>query len=548
MAVRTPLVIGPNGLLQQLQTGDTLAGAAQGPQGVPGPQGPPGPVTNAQGIRLNVDAWARLTLDAAGNFVEGVDRAGVKRTNDQIVGANARLQIVSRAPSLDGFDRQMQDPQGAFAGGFHRHQGPVGKYTNQALTARPYIGDPATFLNWAIDPNVLWFVPIVGQSRACGMNSMPADTPTVVAQSSADPGYAFMFSAGVWPNGRDVSGALAPLVEQVASGSRQTIGWSFAKSVNARLLAATGARPRLLMAAAARTSQPYSTLMRGGASGVYNELLRLYRAAVELGHRQGWRVICPAVLCLQGESDSGIVRRDQRRRDLNQLILAINEDFQAINPQPGAVRLLSDQIEYPALSPGVAPDIALAALDMHSSHPLVRSVGAIYHLPHETGGGPHMTALGYHYLGEQFAEGFLTEICGLPHGGPLHAVESGFSSPAQIAVRFSMPVAIDASGAIVSTAGLVNQGFDFLDASGATPAISSVAAAPGQSDTILVNLVAAASGPRRRLYLACRGSASVAGPVSGPRSTIRSATPFATSSSDGTSLYHWACAQVMELA
>lgn len=511
----------------------------------PGPQGPPGPVVSGVGVKLNVDGWARLTLDASGNFVSGVDRAGISRANDVTLGANAKPQVATRAPASENFDKQIRDSAGAFAGGFHRHHGPVGRYTNQALTPRPYTGDAATFLNWAVDANVLWYVPVIGQSLAAGYSDLAGDHPTAAAQSSCDPGYAFMVGAKTWPNGADVSCGLSPLIEAVNGASRQTICWSFAKAVSARLLAATGARPRIAMSVAAMTGQPYATLMRGGASGVYNEALRLYRAAVEQAHRQGWRVVCPAAIFIQGHSDAGVTRRDQRRRDLEQLQANLTEDFLAINAQPAPIRLLTDQAEYVTLNAGVTSDIAQAALDLHDRSHLIRCAGPIYDLEHSS---THLSALGTHRLGERYADLFLQDVCGLAHGGPLYAVEYGFSSAATIDVRFSTSVTIDTSGAVISTAGLSNCGFDYVEAFGAAPAIASVAPVASVSDTLRVTLAAAPTGRRPRLFLACRATAGNAGPTSGPRSNIRSTSPYATSSADSSPLYHWACAQVMELA
>lgn len=177
-------------------------------------------------------------------------------------------------------------------------------------------------------------------------------------------------------------------------------------------------------------------------------------------------------------------------------------------------------------------------IDQLAAH--VRAPGKVivaapeYILPFRTD-GLHFTNQGQRRLAEYFAKAYAETVMGGRPWEPLRPVAVARNG-AVIDVRFHVP----APPLVLDTTAVTNPGnfgFEFTDASGAPPAIASVALVG--ADTVRVTLSAAPAGPNMRIRYAFTSiPRNNPGPTTGPRGNLRDSD--ATPSRHGFSLANWA--------
>jgi hypothetical protein len=148
--------------------------------------------------------------------------------------------------------------------------------------------------------------------------------------------------------------------------------------------------------------------------------------------------------------------------------------------------------------------------------------------------GFHLNSEGYRWLGEYYGKAYKQVVVDGGSWTPLKPASISRSGTTITAV-FDVPVpplVLDTT--LVSDPG--NNGFEYLDDSGAPPAIVSVSVTG--ADTVEIELAAEPTGGNERLRYAYQNlPGNDAGPTTGPRGNLRDSD--ATPSLNGNSLYNW---------
>jgi hypothetical protein len=420
-------------------------------------------------------------------------------------------------------------------------------YDFDYVTGAHAIDEPATDL----------MVLIIGQSLAQGGNADPADTP--VTTEPEHPDFALMFDVGMIPAGRTVTG-YTDLYEQIYITSKETIASGLADVVMSGLNARIGRKPRMVFAVAAKGGQAYfggaaadDGLKRGSVQ--YAEALRLVERAKAISAEAGRRLIVAAACVVHGEQDVGIgTKRWQYRRALDQWRTHLDADIRQITAQTEPLRFYANQVNRGSITAGIPADVSLAQLEASETNDLIRCVGPIYSTPQAgAGDAAHPSARGFRRMGLQFGLHMLEDYFG-PYLEPLRVVEAWWASTTTIRLRYSHEVAIESTDDLITVSTLgAGKGVDFVDgpnadAPSASSTVTGIALVTDQPDTIEVTLNAAPTGKRPRIFVANRFTGSGAhGPVTSPRSGIRTATSYFTDSQDDFDAYQWACVQEINL-
>ncbi|MBY6161933.1 hypothetical protein KUV73_13675 [Mameliella alba] len=320
-----------------------------------------------------------------------------------------------------------------------------------------------------------------------------------------------------------------------------------ADAIERRFLAHLGAKKRLVFAAQGLGGQAYygdASLANGGlkrGSQAYARCLEVVAKCRAASAAAGRQLVVPAVVIIHGEEDykaSTGTTRAEYERALSQWRIALEEDIRKITGQTDSLRAYASQANRAQTEEiGVDLRTPLATLSVAQRDPNIVCAGPIYYTA-DSGDGSHPDNRGYRRMGEMFGDVLARDLFGA-YWTPLQIERAYFTSATTIRLEYDRPVAIDTSGASISTAGLGDgYGIDFDDGSGTPPSVSSLSIAGMQN--IDVTLTSAPTGLRPQIFVAARTTAAGAiGGANGARSCIREAASFDTDPSDSAVLYHW---------
>lgn len=394
-------------------------------------------------------------------------------------------------------------------------------------------------------------VLVVGQSYATGDTHASQVVQTAVAEHA---GFALMPSVGRWPNGRAFT-TYSDLVEQVYGTTKETVCAGMADRLMRGLNADLGFKPRMVFCIAGKAGNQYygnATDPTGGlkrGSNSYAEALRVVKQCFDISKAQSRALVVKAVVILHGEADAALPPTLYQRA-LDQWIATLNDDIRRITSQSEMVRGYMTQVNRggtPQSTPGGEPKSAMAQLAAHKRNPNLRLIGPVY-FAEDSGDTAHPATgtLGYRGIGQMIGDALLRDLYG-PYFDPLHIVDHWWVSSAYLRLKYNQPVAIesDDSRIAISTLG-PGKGIDFTDGSATPPTVMSIEIV--DTDTIQVRLTAAPTGPRPRIFVACRKSATAGmGRTHGFRSGIRSAAAYTTDPQTSIELFHWACTEYVNL-
>lgn len=358
----------------------------------------------------------------------------------------------------------------------------------------------------------------------CNGASAPASTPTLnhvlstgqslsigfgsAALSTSQPFSNVMFSDGVQATA-NFDDPLVPLVEaddETMSSGLANLASSLAPSAHPILVSVHGV-----------ASTPYSGLKKGTAP--YAVGMAQVSGAHANALADGRAYVVRAVTVVHGEQDSIDVNREYDA-NLIQWQADYEADVQAITGQIEAIPLLCTQNSDQAGS--VIPQLML---DAHVAAPgQVVLVGPKYHLPYN--GALHLTDDGYRHMGEDYAKAYRKIVLQGQTWEPLRP-QSVTRSGAVITAQFHVPVPPLVFDTTIVTAA-TNQGFSYVDDSGATPTITNVAIV--SADTVEITLSAAPVVTGQLRY-------AMDDVTPRPRGNLRDSD--ATTSRHGYDLYNW---------
>lgn len=396
---------------------------------------------------------------------------------------------------------------------------------------------------------------VVGQSLAHGSTSIAADEPVTTVPEH--PGFALMAGDRAYLNGSGSITAYHDLREyrQSDEGSKETVNSGIADRIMRGFQEKFGFKPRLIFKSVASGGQAYygsQTNANGGlkrGSATYNHALRIVRECKAISEAQGRRFAVAAVTFIHGEQDHNeSTSRENYTRALCNWLDDISDDIRLITGQPDRVKGYCTQVnraDNAAASSGAVARIANAQLDAQKVHPNLRMVGPIY-FGDQSGDNSHPAPRAYRRMGQMIGDALLADLWGA-YWTALYVVDAWWTSSTTFRLKFSRPVAIEMTDELVNVSALgAGKGIDFHDGNGSV-APSSVTLVSGSPDTVEVVLSTAPTGKRARVQIASRGTGSGPGRLTGPRSGIRTATPFTTDPNDGAQLFHWACTQTVDI-
>jgi hypothetical protein len=383
-------------------------------------------------------------------------------------------------------------------------------------------------------------VMLAGQSLAVGSGSA---TPV----STSQPYSNVMFNGGVIAVGGGDMASLTALVEgdlDRANGVSlvETPASGFANSTTANAIT-RGLTHDMLLSSHGIGGAAYNSIKKDSAEWP-NALLQARRGhELAIAARKGSRV--RAIAVIHGETDD-LNRSATYQADVTQWQADYQADIaitRGESPAPVLPMLISQIASFAAL--GNTTSVVNQAMWNASKAASDRLflVGPRYMIPHEPD-GVHLLAAKYRWLGETYSKVYRKVVLDGVNWKPLQpltAVRVGNV----ITVTFDVPVAplvfdtvrvteprLDASApAIVGP-----YGFEFDDASGSPPTISSVSLAGPTSAT--VTLSGTPSGPTPTLRYAHTGRLNAyGGPTTGPRGCLRDSDT--TASLWGNELFNW---------
>jgi len=309
----------------------------------------------------------------------------------------------------------------------------------------------------------------------------------------------------------------------------------------------------LLVSLHGRSGRTYWCLRKGGCSWEgaayipgFTDGMRQVDDAKRIAAAQGKSYVVRAVTAIHGESDhyasefplDGTNGAPNAITNYSDALLEWQRDYDAeVKARTGQtldvplfVSQLSDWTDTRSSA------VANLQLDAHVRAPgKVVLVGPTYHLPFATD-CIHFTNHGNRRLGEYFAKAYLKHVLEGKAWEPVRPLQITRAGSV-ITVKFHVP----APPLVLDTTNVTNPGsfgFRYTDASGAPPAIQSVAVtAP---DTVTITLASAPTGASRRLSYAQNAPVPNAcpGPTVGARGNVRDSD--ATPSQYGYPLHNWA--------
>lgn len=425
----------------------------------------------------------------------------------------------------------------------------------EAKTALTYGYNPTTGLTFPTEANVVYLIVVMGQSLAGGYNSNADDNPVTTAAEHA--GFALMPGTSPWPEDT-VFTSLSDLreVKKDSTHNKESICSGAADAIMRRMQADLGFKPQIIFANCAWGGTSYAGdpgatgLKEGGIPWRYLQNL-IVNARLTVA-KQGKRLEMLNACILLGEQDTTYgTSTEIYRRDMSQWHTAFVDIVRRLNPEQNRTPLFFlSQTDRPKDVGTITTEIpvAMGQLTAPDRNPHIRTVGPIYWTD-DSGDNVHPSCRAYRRIGQMFGHAICEDQFGRGFE-PLKIVEAWWHAPTKIRARFTMPIAIEASGALVEIVSLgPGKGVNFDDGSGSPPAITGIALVGGSTDTIEITLAAQPTGLRQRLLVANRGTAAGVGRLAGGRSGIRSAVKYGDDPQDAGAydLYHWACKQVFIL-
>jgi len=328
--------------------------------------------------------------------------------------------------------------------------------------------------------------------------------------------------------------SLVPLAEawDVPNNYGETMSTAFAANLSATL-ATMQLSPEVFFCCSAFGGQSYAAIKKG--TQTYANAIAMITAAASLAPAP---YIHGAILIAHGEQDDKF-QTLVYGADITQWQIDYQTDIQAVTHQVQPIPLITSQIaswtDNSARSVPTTPQQVDAAAQANPGK--IINSGPSYMYPYVTG-GIHITAQGQRWRAEFYEKAYRSY---LRKGDfqplrPLNINRTG----TVLVVNFLVPVAPIVIDTVLVTAptnwpGGMN-GFEFDDASGAPPAITSMAiTGPTQ---LTINIAAAPTGPTPMLRYAWTGVVGQpAGPKTGARGCLRDSD--AAPSLFGNPLYNW---------
>lgn len=380
-----------------------------------------------------------------------------------------------------------------------------------------------------------------GQSNARGY--CPGADQTIVAATPVYPDNAFMLSGGVRRTGTR-STTLVPLVESVSGTDKETAASGLANTFIRDMTAATGIMPRTLSIVCAQSGQAYEYQKRGNA--VYQYMLDSIEDCVTACKARGW---LPIVLCIdwmQGESDedwSGL-RDGMYESRMKQYQRQVISDIVSRTGQNEPPIIAITQLGYVNDGHGAfaGQRVRMSVNKLHA-HEQFRCVNTLYQYDFISD-GLHLTCAAQNKRGAAVARAIIQEWF---TSGWYGMVPSGFvwNSPTQIQINIPSYTSLTIDTTNISTDGLANYGFNYIDESASPPAISSVAIS-SDGKGVLINLTSAPTGRFGRVSYATvenplQSGASVkpSGRTLGARGCVRSSAGITWVYDTSVTLYDW---------
>jgi hypothetical protein len=352
----------------------------------------------------------------------------------------------------------------------------VGAGAGATGAAPAYVMDDLTGTVAVQDDDTILMVIGWGQSLALAqIGAVPGDVP--FSTTAYDPTWSLMFDQGPVPEDRAISG-FVPLRNTLSPEfprPLETAGPQMFRVIQARLQARLGFKRRLLWSVVAAGGAQYEILKRGTL--YYDRLVEMVERAVAIAKTEGRRVVVVGVWCRHGEADvfrtGGAYAADMLRFRPD-----LQEDLVPITGQSEPIRLFVTQ---PTRGGSVASECGTAVGLMQAADrdPMIRLMGPIYYAEHRVDDSAHPNAAGFARIGETQGHAMAEELFG-PGYQPTRIEDAWWSAGGatpQLTLRYTRPVVIDTSGAIVPVTGVIAAGFDVTDVAGAV-AIASVTAVP----------------------------------------------------------------------
>lgn len=371
-------------------------------------------------------------------------------------------------------------------------------------------------------------VLVAGQSLAVGVSGGP---PLTLTQPFGN----LMFNTGVMAGGEDLE-TFQPLVEgDNIPGSKalvETMSSAFANLVSA-LAQENGEGHDLLVSVHGSGAKPYSKLKRG--SKPYANGMAQVTAGRDIAKKLGRPYVVTAVAMVHGEADHA-EKSTRYREDLLEWQADYEKDIQAITGQTSPVPMFQTQISsYTRMMKGTETSaIPSAQLAAHvASGGKIVLVGPKYHLAYSKD-GVHLTNDGYRHMGEDYAKAYRRVVVDKKAWEPVRPL-AVTRDGAVITVKFAVPappLALDTD--LVSNPG--NYGFEYTDASAASPSITRVELSG--PDTVAITLSAVPTADDRHIRYAFTGiKGALSGPRTGARGNLRDSDP--TPSRSRHPLFNW---------
>jgi hypothetical protein len=256
-------------------------------------------------------------------------------------------------------------------------------------------------------------------------------------------------------------------------------------------------------------------------------------AAAALTQSQSLSHVVRAVTTVHGESDH-VADNPSYEANLVEWQADYEADVRATTNQTEPVPMLQTQMSSWTHYGEDTSQIPAAQLSASENHPdSIILVGPKYAMAYAPD-GVHLTNEGYQHMGEYYAKAYRRVVLEGRRWYPLAPLDISRTG-AIITVTFRVPeppLVLDTE--LVSDPG--SFGFEYVDGSGAPPAIASVTlTAP---DTVTITLESEPTGTAERLRYAFTGvGGQGAGPTTGPRGNLRDSD--ATVSPHGYPLYNW---------
>lgn len=379
----------------------------------------------------------------------------------------------------------------------------------------------------------------LGQSLSIGQYSSPVQT-----SAAFDPGRAVMFSAGIKTTGTAQSGGflnepvsasdVASFVNAVESGTESPMSQSAVE-----MLAGEAATTGALLSAHGIGGASYAQLKKGTVP--YNNMIVAVRRAYLLCALLGIDYAVPWLAFNHGQANVTASKATYLGY-LTELQADVTADFNAIIPGTGEVMLVLEQMSNWTPYGVATSEVPLAQLQAYIDHPdKFAMVGPSYmfntiDLIHND--GPASANMGAR------RGRMLAQLRAGTYAGPLYIL-SAVRTGATIVLTYNRPhggAPLDIHTGLVTDPG--DYGFVFVQTGGSAVMLTSIAAT-GDAE-ISIGLSATPTGTAQKIHYAIIGApGDDAGPTSGPRGCIRSAT--ADTDSFGAAMDHYAEHQIIDV-